>query len=129
MKAKAVVIEVSGFRRHTALDGLDDLQAAVDGYIEGVPIQEFPNIAIFINEEGKFTQEFNSTATKLVKPNLRSGDYISGPMVVTGFDPETGNNKDLDPLDWLELLVRLEPADGPDYIPGTDGPDDGQVAA
>lgn len=104
---KAVVIEVNGQRRHIDVDGLDDLQAAVGGNIEGVRIRELPNVYVFVNDEGKFTAPPNYTATQLVKPDLQPGDFVAGPALVTGFDNDTGETIDLDPLDWAELLGRL----------------------
>ena len=97
---KAVVIEANGQRRHIDVDGLDDLQAAVGGNIEGVRIRELPNVYVFVNDEGKFTAPPNYTATQ-------PGDFVAGPALVTGFDNDTGETIDLDPLDWAELLGRL----------------------
>lgn len=107
--SKAVVIEPNGERRHIEVDGLSDLQAAVGGgYIEHVPIRDFPNVIAYVNEEGKFTQPANETATALARGSIQPTDFIAGPMLLTGIDHTTGDTADLNPLDWAEILVRLE---------------------
>ena len=91
---------------HTGGDGarLEQLQQLVGGWIEALPVAGCPDTTCYINEEGKFTRDLNPRATVLLTstfPTLLPGDYISGPLVVAGFnpargdDPETGGHTDL----------------------------------
>lgn len=67
----------------------------VGGYLETVP-NPLPGVAAYINDEGKYCGEGglpllgNPIATQLASEYLRPGDYIAGPMVLTGFNPRTG---------------------------------------
>jgi hypothetical protein len=78
----------------TDLAGLDQLQDAVGGYIESLPVPGVPNATAYINEEGKFDpeREINFRATIIWAKNeaLFPGDYIVGDLVITGLNPETG---------------------------------------
>ena len=79
---------------------LAELQAEVGGYIESLPTGR-DDITIFGNEEAKFAGEdggpmpLNGIVTVWLKSMLADGDYIAGPVVVIGYDPETGENLDL----------------------------------
>lgn len=88
------------------LDGtLDQLQALVGGRIEAVRLPGFLRHAsratAYVNDEGKFLPGArfapNMRATDLMVPGvgLFPGDYIAGPMLLCGFDPETGEHAPL----------------------------------
>lgn len=97
---------------------LTTLQEAVGGFIEAVPIPEFVKDAhratAYVNEEGKYTclwqdgsPQVNWRATDFMVPGigLQPGDYIVGPLVLTGFDPQTGSTAKLP--DSVERRVKL----------------------
>lgn len=99
---KALLIPVEGPVREIEIeDGLDPLQEAVEGDIEAINLPEFIDpdgtATAYINDEGKFTKEPNMRATDFMVPGigLFMGDYIAGPMLLMGFDPETGENEDV----------------------------------
>lgn len=105
---KALVIPVEGPLEEIELvpdengSTLAPLQAAVGGWIEAVPIPDFVRDAdsatAYINEEGKLEQlPFNGRATDFFVSGigLFFGDYIAGPLVLCGFDPETGEHAEL----------------------------------
>ena len=97
----ALVVPVEGPITEIELDpdasNLKTLQAAVGGYIEAVAIPSFiscdDQATAYVNEEGKLLGlPVNRRATDFFVPavGLFWGDYIAGPLVLAGFDPETG---------------------------------------
>jgi len=110
----ALVIPVEGRVRTVELDGtLDQLQGIVGGMIQAVPVPEFicpaDGATAYVNEEGKFDPECapNMRATDFLVPGvgLFWGDYVAGPMVVCGFEPQTGNHGPIPAK--VEQRVRL----------------------
>jgi hypothetical protein len=110
----AVVMPVRGvpWTLHLPEGGsaLKPLQDAVGGYIEALPVPDGDggqreDATAYVNEEGKFTAEINRRATLFMFPLLAAGDYIAGPLVVCGFDPRTGDHRQL-PADLLDPLLR-----------------------
>jgi hypothetical protein len=79
-----------------SVDGLDDLQAAVGGSIEAVDTAVLgERLTTYINADGKYNGcEANPRATTLLGPGLFAGDFIAGPLLVCGFDPALGENRD-----------------------------------
>lgn len=76
------------------LNGLEDYQRIVGGYIETVPYRE--NVVPYFDEEGKIKgKPVNERATALLRNSIFPGDYIAGTCLFVGFDPETGEEKDL----------------------------------
>ena len=74
---------------------LDAMQAVVGGNIEVVPV-ELNGVSCYVNEEGKFDPDCTPNPLALeifhtMGGRLFPGDFIAGPMLVTGFDPETGS--------------------------------------
>jgi len=113
---KAVVIPVEGpvYEIEVGRPGADDLavlQEAVGGLIEALAVPQFINgserATAYCNEEGKYVCKPNMRATDFMVPGvgLFPGDYISGPMVVCGFNPRTGNHAPLPTT--VEARVRL----------------------
>jgi hypothetical protein len=85
--------------------GYEQLQEAVDGNLEMLPYPGRSDVSCYINEEGKILNlPYNNLATDLLKNILRPSDYIVGPMVVIGFDPDTGEEVDLSEEILLKLL-------------------------
>lgn len=74
-------------------DGLADLQAAVGGHIEALPVPGYPKAIAYINDNGKFALDRNPLATALLKEAMMVGDWIPGPCVLMGIDGE--NNADV----------------------------------
>lgn len=61
---------------------LEELQAVVGGYIQIIHLGD--DAVMVVNEEGKFTCEWNGVATTFAKMRraIRSNDYISGDVLV-----------------------------------------------
>src|SRR4051812_38412253 len=94
------------------LDGtLAQLQTIVGGLIQALALPELicPNddATAYVNEDGKFEPdcEPNMRATDFLVPGvgLFWGDHIAGPMVLCGFDPDTGLHAPLPP----EVVERV----------------------
>ena len=111
----AYVILPSGEVTVKAIKGLNSYQAIVGGPIEYVP---FPTVlqdeatkkvarvqvSCYVNEEGKIHNlPINRKATELVATVLFPDDFISGPMILTGIDTETGEDVDC-PIGIKEIL-------------------------
>ena len=79
-------------------NSLSKLQELVGGYIESVGLPEAfdktGRTTAYVNEEGKYTCQPNMAATDFMVPGvgLFPGDYIAGPFVLVGFDPNTGEH-------------------------------------
>lgn len=92
------------------------LQLLVGGYIEALVCPDFIRDAdlatMYANEEGKLHQlPINRRATDFLVPGvgLAWGDYVAGPVVLAGFDPETGETRDLpEPVARRARLIEAE---------------------
>jgi hypothetical protein len=90
---------------------LPALQAAVGGYVDVIDVQHPETGAIvscWINDEGKNEglprNDFADTLLTIGGwPGLQFGDWIAGPVVFTGYDPETGESVDV-PEEWVSLV-------------------------
>lgn len=96
---RAVLVGVDGPPARVDIDGeLPGLQAAVGGSIEVLGYA--PGITAWINEDGKGRAlPVNRAATRLCRDRalLQVGDWIAGPMLLTGATPAG----DVAPLpDW-----------------------------
>lgn len=94
---------------------LDKLQQLVGGDIEAVPLPPFLGDAAdhstaYINDAGKDVEPPNMRATDFFVPGigLFMGDYIAGPLVLLGFDPESGGHERLPKkvIDRARLIER-----------------------
>ena len=112
----ALLIPVDGPLEQVELDGtLAQLQKLVGGHIEAVPLPGFipssDHATAYVNEEGKFLESCppNMRATDFMVPGvgLFPGDYISGPFLLCGFDPTTGEHTEL-PADVVDLARLIE---------------------
>jgi hypothetical protein len=111
---EALLIPVDGPVQPVTLDDtLEQLQGIVGGLIQALPVPEFIDpdgrSTIYVGDESKFDPDCqpNMRATDFLVPGvgLFFGDYISGPMVVAGFEPRTGNHAPLP--ESVEQRVRL----------------------
>ena len=91
------------------------LQAQVGGYVDAIEIvlPETGTVAtLWIADEGKINGERRNVLAEMVAQHggwrgREHGDWIAGPCVVTGHDPETGETVTL-PDDWamdLGLII------------------------
>lgn len=102
---KTVVIGVDGSAKVCFLETLEDLQKAVGGYIEAIPLGS--DSSAYINEEGKLRRlPLNPVATAIAhrKNSLRLNDFIVGPMVILGVPDEDGNDTDIPKSMICELM-------------------------
>lgn len=107
--------------RRITVQGLAGLQAAVGGDIEAVDTAVLgQQLTSYINADGKCNGSApNARATQLLGPGLFAGDFIAGPLVVCGFDPREGENRDCPPGFEVEFLGIPRPLQGPDHtLPG-----------
>lgn len=98
---RALIIRSNGHTEVVANTGLACLQSAVGGYIEAIHLG---NIAVmYVNEEGLLIEDIarnhNFTATKIAL-QYNPGLYhpIVGDVIITGFDPSTGEDCDFPDL-------------------------------
>ena len=103
--------------RRVTVDGLHGLQAAVGGDIEAVDTAVLGDqLTSYINAEGKFNgSQPNPRATELLGPGLFAGDFIAGPLLICGFDPDEGENRDCPPGFEAEFLGIPRPLARPDH--------------
>lgn len=103
---KALLIEVNGKVSRININGYDDLNKGVGGYIEGIHLGDTGQFA-YVNEDGiALGLPLNRVATNLCyKHNvgLIPGDYIKGNMIVVGPADDEGNETDVSD----ELAVEL----------------------
>lgn len=91
--------------RRIDVSGLESLQAAVGGNIEAVPFRGEHRLTVYVHMEGKFECEPNPRATRLLGPGLFAGDFVAGPALICGFDPDEGENVDL-PGDFEQRFLE-----------------------
>jgi len=90
---KALLIKTDRACEVVEIDGLADMQAAVGGMIEAVPLDGVPGDVI-LNENGKFSGlTYNPLATAIAR--LFPGDAIMGDVLVTGPVDAEGETTDL----------------------------------
>lgn len=105
---KALLIPIEGPLQDLDLDlnsneSLTTMQQLVGGYIQAIPLPSFIDgsaaATCYMDEEGKYKpdQQPNMRATDFLVPGtgLLWGDYISGPLLLCGFDPMTGTHRDI----------------------------------
>lgn len=95
-------------------DGLRDLQALVGGYIQDMPHQH-ERVSVWGDEEGKIKgRPINARATTVwailnAMPERDLRDTLNGDIAVFGFDPDEGEDLDLDPVTkaLIESIAEL----------------------
>jgi hypothetical protein len=124
---KALIIRVEGPLTVIELalgdrSQLRGLQELVGGLIEAIPLPPFIDPAgrmtAYVNETGKFDCEPNMRATDFMIPGvgIAWGDYVAGPLVIMGFDPERGVNTDV-PKAAIERATLIAAEAGGGYDP------------
>ena len=113
---QAYVIPVEGPMQVLELpdqgSGYELIKAALGGgWLEAVPFRPDARVSCYVDEEGKLKGlPINRRATDMMIGSISYGDYIAGPMIVTGFDPSTGDTIDLPQLPHKMRLVLKEAA-------------------
>jgi hypothetical protein len=94
---RALIIRANGHTEVVENTGLACLQEAVGGYIEAIHLGSVA--VMYVNEEGLLREEIannhNFSATKIAL-QYNPGLYhpIVGDVIITGFDPSTGEDCD-----------------------------------
>lgn len=115
---KAMLMPVDGKPELVDLDDssqLAELQKFVGGYIEALTFRVQGREAVgWLNEEGKIQEPplpYNQRATILARTYeaIMDGDYVAGPLIVTGFNPNNGENEDVPAwmIEHVEALGRV----------------------
>lgn len=98
---KALLIPTIGPVTEVHQDGLGDLQALLDGPIEGLPVDGRHDAAAYVNEQGLLDGlADNPRATRLLSIP------IAGPAVLCGFDPATGQQTPI-PDDLAKAVLAI----------------------
>lgn len=94
-------------------DTLPFLQKTVGGYVEKITLSlpEGGSVDMWLNDEGKLhglprNGLAESIATATGWSGEEYGDWIAGPVVIAGFDAETGETVTT-PRDWQMLMHTL----------------------
>ena len=104
MTMRALVVPVDGTPVPVEVCGLREMQRVVGGDIESVPWVFDDEPAVYVNGEGKYTCEPNRAlyATREGErwdgTPIHEGDLLDiayGPMLCVGFDPDTGESRDI----------------------------------
>lgn len=89
------------------LNGFEDFQKAIDGWLETIPYPGRDDVAPYFDEEGKVKgKDKNARATVLLSPVMFPNDYIAGDCLLVGFDIETGEDLDI-PEDLVTDLMEV----------------------
>lgn len=95
---KAILIEANGNVSRIEINGYDDLNKGVGGYIEGIYLGDTGQFA-YLNEDGiALGLPFNEVATNLCykhNTGLIPGDFIKGNMIIVGPADDEGNETDV----------------------------------
>ena len=104
MTMRAMVVPVDGIPVPVEVRGLRDMQRVVGGDIEPVPWVFDDEPAVYVNGEGKYTCEPNRALYASKEGErwdgtpIHEGDLLDiayGPMLCVGFDPDTGESRDI----------------------------------
>lgn len=90
---KALLIGVDGTAAVVEQNGLEDLQQLVGGPIQALP--HSPGVVGYVHEEGKPRGLPENFAATFAFAGILFGlDFIAGPCVLAGFNPDTGEDID-----------------------------------
>lgn len=130
---KALLIPVGEAPKVVEVDGLEDLQKFVGGYIESAGWIMDDDPAIYVNEEGKFNGCMPNRAVYAPKEwegrTLYDGtfcregqvlDIIYGDFVAIGFDPGTGSDKDITDEQIERVMARFSGSPEADLSGGSE---------
>lgn len=119
---RALLIPVDDIPQPFEYDGLADLQRAIGGYVDAASWAfDDPAVTVYVHDEGKFTCEPNRSIRATHEGARWDGtpihvgdllDVLFGPIVVCGFDPETGEDVDLTDEQADMVMERF----GPDTV-------------
>ena len=116
---KAMLVPVDGLPITIEVDGLGGLQAAVGGYIEPCSWIFDDKPAVYVNEEGKLACEPNRAVYATAEDarnlsalggNVEEGcvlDILYGDFVCVGFDPNTGESRDISDNEIAKVKERF----------------------
>ncbi|ACV23059.1 Domain of uncharacterised function (DUF3846) [Slackia heliotrinireducens] len=114
---RALLIPVDDAPRPVDVDGLRDLQRLVGGDIEAVGWVFDDAPTIYVNESGKFDGLPPNRAIFAEHPGtrwdgspIRVGDLLDvlyGPIVAVGFDPATGEDRDINDAEAARIMSRF----------------------
>lgn len=108
MTARMLVIETNGTTRLVENADYHAINAAVGGWIEGIPVDA--DVRIYVNEEGKLNglpanpvaDEF--WAEVFPREHRMPGDFLVGPVAIFGPEDDEGDSTDVP--DWV--LARFD---------------------
>ncbi len=106
----AAIIPVEGPIQFVSLATLKDMQKAVGGDVEVLPLAE--DAVVYVNEDGKgLGLPRNGRATAFVSSYflLLPGDFIAGPMLVSGPNDARGNETSIHEK-WIKRLPKPVPS-------------------
>ena len=117
---KAMLVPVDGLPRPIEVGGLKGLQKAVGGYVEPCSWIFGDNPAVYVNEEGKFNGSEPNRAVYATAADegcvrwdggtVHEGDLLDiifGDFVCIGFDPETGEDRDITDEEVAKVKARF----------------------
>lgn len=86
---------------------LESIQRLVGGDIQAIDLGSEQRTTVYLNENGKHLPDClpNPRAQRLMGATLFRGDYIAGDVVISGFDPASGENDDIAPKLRERLLA------------------------
>lgn len=103
---RAMLIQSDKSYSEIDVNGLTDLQKAVNGYIEGISLGG--TLFGYINEEGKLRGlPINQLATRFWKSRRGVDDVICGNLVVVGVADKDGNDTECDVAYVTDILKGL----------------------
>jgi hypothetical protein len=105
---KALRITMDSRVEEIEINRLEDMQKAVDGWIELVPLSDNPGVTIYCNEEGKVRGLPVNRLATMFADNWRSWlDPLCGDVLVLGPIDRSGNDTDVMP-EIVEAARSLE---------------------
>ena len=117
---KAMLVPVGGFPREIEVNGLHDLQRAVNGCIEPCSWVFGDAPAVYVNEEGKFDGSEPNRAVYAAAADegcvrwdgttVHEGDLLEviyGDFVCIGFDSETGEDRSISEEEIARVRERF----------------------
>lgn len=124
---KALLIPVDDIPREIEINDYKDIQKAVGGWIESCSWIFDEKPSIYINEEGKLNGSMPNRAIRSTQEGIdwygnpiHVGDVVDiifGDFVAIGFDPETGEDRDISDEEIQRVMERFgENTIGDGYI-------------
>lgn len=116
---KALLVPVGGYPLPIDIEGLSDLQQAVGGTIDAVGWVFDDAPELYVNDEGKFrcapnravyATEDDAGRRKWDGSETKEGellDVIFGDFVAIGFDPDTGEDRDITEAEAEKVVARF----------------------